>query len=91
MTPDYSHALIIGAGSGLSASLARLFHDKGLRVSLAARDPADLGALAGETNASVHICDAAHHDQVAELFAALDADGAPNARQSQLRWGFFDW
>ncbi|MEM6423242.1 MAG: oxidoreductase, partial [Pseudomonadota bacterium] len=32
MTPSYRHALIIGAGSGLSASLARLFHAEGLAV-----------------------------------------------------------
>lgn len=78
MTPDYSHTLIIGAGPGLSASLARLFHDKGLKVSLAARSPADLDPLSQETSASVHTCDAAHHPQVTELFASLDADGAPD-------------
>ena len=78
MTPGYSHALIIGAGSGLSASLARLFHKKGLRVSLASRDPSGLGALAAETGASTHACDAGDHAQVADLFAGLDAGGAPD-------------
>ncbi len=78
MTPSYSHALIIGAGSGLSASLARKFHAEGLRVSLAARDPSDLGVLAEETGASVHVCDAGEVASVQELFAALDADGAPD-------------
>ena len=78
MTPEYSHALIIGAGSGLSASLARLFHAKGLRVSLAARNPSGLAALASETGAAVHGCDAADHTQVAGLFAALDEGGAPD-------------
>ena len=36
--PNYERALIVGAGSGLSASLARLFAREGLKVSLAARN-----------------------------------------------------
>ena len=71
-TPGYDHALIIGAGPGLGASLARLFSTKGLRVSLAAREPAGLEPLARETGASVHRCDAAEHAEVEALFAALD-------------------
>lgn len=78
MTPTYERALIIGAGSGLSASLARLFHGKGLKVALAARQPDDLAALADETGASVHRCDAAEHGQVERLFAELDRGGAPD-------------
>lgn len=78
MTPKYQHALIIGAGSGLSASLARLFAEKGLRVALAARTPGDLDALAGETGATTHQCDASDHREVAQLFAALDDGGAPD-------------
>lgn len=75
---EYKHALIIGAGSGLSASLARLFHKNGLRVSLAARTTDDLAPLAGETGASVHTCDAGNHADMVNLFNALDADGAPD-------------
>lgn len=80
MTPSYRHALIIGAGSGLSASLARLFRAEGLAVSLAARGIDDLGALAAETGATLYACDAASHAGVASLFAALDAApaGAPD-------------
>jgi len=78
MTPTYKHALIIGTGPGLSASLARLFHANGLKISLAARTVDDLGELAAETGASLHQCDAADHGSVAGLFAALDADGAPD-------------
>ncbi|HET7912701.1 MAG TPA: oxidoreductase, partial [Pseudolabrys sp.] len=33
----YKTALIVGAGEGLSASLARLFASEGIRVALAAR------------------------------------------------------
>lgn len=75
---EYKHALIIGAGSGLSASLARLFHQNGLRVSLAARAPEGLAPLAEETGASVHTCDAGNHADVVRLFEALDAGGAPD-------------
>jgi len=79
MTPAYAHALIIGAGSGLSASLARRFRAKGLRVSLAARSTDDLGTLAAETGASLHTCDAADHRAVAALFSALDAGAGGGA------------
>lgn len=78
MTPHYLHALIIGAGPGLSASLARLFAAKGLRVSLTARSPGKLADLAAETGAAVHACDASDHAQVVDLFAKLDVDGAPD-------------
>ncbi len=78
MKPSYSRALIIGAGTGLSASLARLFAAKGLDLALAARATGKLAALAAETGASLHACDAADQGQVAALFAALDAQGAPD-------------
>lgn len=74
MTPQYNHALIIGTGTGLSASLARLFAGKGLPVSLAARAPDKLADLAAETGATVHACDASDQSQVAGLFAELDRD-----------------
>jgi len=65
-----SQALIIGAGDGLSASLARLLAREGYAVALAARNPAKLAALAAECGATTHACDAADTDQVAALFAA---------------------
>ncbi len=78
MTPKYDHVLILGAGEGLSASLARLFAAKGLKVSLASREPDDLDALARETGASAHRCDAADHAQVEALFAGLDHPTPPD-------------
>ncbi len=79
MTDRYRRALIIGAGSGLSASLARRFASHGLEVALAARDPSDLSALAAETRASIHACNAADRAQLAALFAELEAGpGAPD-------------
>ena len=68
----YTSALIVGAGSGLSASLARLFAQNGMRVALAARATDKLATLAQETKASLHACDATDRAQVDKLFAALD-------------------
>jgi NAD(P)-dependent dehydrogenase (short-subunit alcohol dehydrogenase family) len=65
-------ALIVGAGDGLSASLARLFAREGMRVGLAARDVAKLAALTAETGAEAVACDAAEPSQVEQLFVAMD-------------------
>lgn len=69
----YKSALIVGAGSGLSASLARLFANEGLTVSLAARTPDDLAGLARETGAKTFACDATKRDDVEAVFAELDS------------------
>lgn len=72
-------ALIVGAGSGLSAALARLFAKEGMRVALAARQPAKLAALSAETGATCYGCDASRRADVETLFAALaGALGAPD-------------
>ena len=65
-------ALIVGAGSGLSASVAQLFAAEGISVALAARDPGKLDALAAATGARIFACDAASTAEVQQLFAALD-------------------
>jgi NAD(P)-dependent dehydrogenase (short-subunit alcohol dehydrogenase family) len=70
---DKRSALIVGAGAGLSASLARLFARNGMRVALAARDPAKLSALVQETGADCFPCDASKAGDVAHLFAQLNA------------------
>jgi NAD(P)-dependent dehydrogenase (short-subunit alcohol dehydrogenase family) len=69
---DKRSALIVGAGAGLSASLARLFSKNGMRVALAARNTDKLAALAAETGATTHACDVSKADDVAHLFAQLD-------------------
>jgi NAD(P)-dependent dehydrogenase (short-subunit alcohol dehydrogenase family) len=61
-------AIVIGAGSGLSASLARLFAKEGMRVALAARDTAKLAALVKETGAIAIACDASVPAQVEAMF-----------------------
>ena len=66
-------ALIVGAGSGLSASLARKCAAAGMRVALAARDISKLNSLGKETGAALHACDAADARQVEALFSAIDA------------------
>jgi NAD(P)-dependent dehydrogenase (short-subunit alcohol dehydrogenase family) len=77
--PSYRSALIVGAGAGLSASLARLFAREGLAVALAARDTAKLAGIAGETGARTFACDASKPESVAALFEAVDAAaGAPD-------------
>ncbi len=65
--------LIVGAGQGLSASLARVFARDGAKVGLAARTAGKLAALADETRAKVFECDAGNPEEVAELFKAASA------------------
>ncbi len=78
MTPTYARALIVGAGSGLSASLARSLAADGFRVGLAARDAGKLDALAAETGAAIHACDASRPAEVEALFARMEpALGGP--------------
>ena len=72
-------ALIVGAGKGLSASLARLFAAEGMQVALAARDASKLTELVDETGALPVRCDASQPDDVTALFDRVeDAFGAPD-------------
>jgi short-subunit dehydrogenase len=68
----YTSALIVGAGAGLSASLARLFAREGMKVVLAARDAAKLERLGAEIGGRVYACDATQRQDVDRLFSALD-------------------
>jgi NAD(P)-dependent dehydrogenase (short-subunit alcohol dehydrogenase family) len=68
-------ALIVGAGSGISASFARLLGENGYHVALASRSQAQrTPALPGALRVA---CDAANADEVARLFARLDAELPP--------------
>src|ERR1051325_5618607 len=78
MAETYQSALIVGAGSGLSASLARAFAKAGMRVGLAARAVDKLAGLAKDTGAKTYACDASQRAEVDKLFAALDGNGAPD-------------
>lgn len=66
------NALIVGAGSGISASFARLLAKDGYKVALASREPTKLARLAAETNGSTHACDAADPTSVDHLFEEID-------------------
>jgi NAD(P)-dependent dehydrogenase (short-subunit alcohol dehydrogenase family) len=77
---SYKTALIVGAGPGLSASLARLFAGHGIKVALAARSIDKLAALTKETGAKAFACDASKSAEVDALFASVEAAfGAPDA------------
>src|SRR3954465_7851000 len=77
-TVKFNTALIVGAGSGLSAALARVLTTEGIKVALAARTPADLDGLAKEIGAKTFACDASKRPEVEKLFADLDGSfGAP--------------
>jgi NAD(P)-dependent dehydrogenase (short-subunit alcohol dehydrogenase family) len=76
---NYRSALIVGAGSGLSASLARLFARTGLKVAVAARSVDDLAELTRETGGKAYTCDATKRSDVTKLFADVEAaGGAPD-------------
>lgn len=64
-------ALIVGAGLGLSACLARLLAREGLRVALVARDTGKLSALVEETGAFAIAADASVPTDVARVFATV--------------------
>jgi len=69
----YSTALIIGAGSGISAAAARAFHSAGMTIALAARNAAKLEPLAEELGARAFAADASSPAEVEALFASVDA------------------
>ena len=71
--------LIVGAGSGLSASLARLCNSNGMKVVLAARNIKKLDSLKEEINAETLSCDAGDIQSVYSLFELIDKSiGTPN-------------
>jgi NAD(P)-dependent dehydrogenase (short-subunit alcohol dehydrogenase family) len=67
-------ALIVGAGKGLSASLARLLEAQGVNVALAARNPEKL-----QTKGLALRCDATDRAQVEAAFGAVEGKwGVPD-------------
>ncbi|HMB75540.1 MAG TPA: SDR family NAD(P)-dependent oxidoreductase [Kiloniellaceae bacterium] len=72
-------AVIVGAGAGLSAALARRAAADGMAVALAARNVEKLADLAAETGAKAYACDVTDKAAVERLFAAVQQDlGAPD-------------
>ena len=79
MAAEYSKVLIAGSGSGLSASLARLFAHEGFKVALAARNAGKLAPLCSATGAAAFACDVSDPGQVSRLFKDVEAAiGAPD-------------
>ena len=77
----YRRALIVGAGCGLGASLARAFVGEcGMRVAVAARRLESLEAIAAKTGAVALVVDASNAAAVEALFdaAAVQLGGAPD-------------
>ncbi|MEH6405510.1 MAG: SDR family NAD(P)-dependent oxidoreductase [Sneathiella sp.] len=70
-------AVIIGAGEGLSASLARKLHARGYDLILAARNIGKLENLQKETNATLIECDASNASDMEKVFLAADAFAGP--------------
>ena len=73
----YRTALIVGAGRGISASVARGLATAGLKVGLAARNVDKLAALAGEIGAERFAADASDPAAVAHLFETADTRLGP--------------
>jgi NAD(P)-dependent dehydrogenase (short-subunit alcohol dehydrogenase family) len=75
----YRTALIVGAGPGISASVARGLAAAGLRVGLAARNVEKLAPLAAEIRAQTFAVDATDPAGVARLFDAAGSQlGEPD-------------
>lgn len=66
--------LIVGAGLGLSASLARKFSGEGMKIALAARNIKKLSNLVDELDAAVYRCDTSDPKSVKDLFSSIETD-----------------
>lgn len=74
----YKTALIVGAGSGISASVARRLAALGTKVGLVSRDTTKLVTLAAEVGGVTFSADASEPIAVTELFDEVDRRiGAP--------------
>jgi NAD(P)-dependent dehydrogenase (short-subunit alcohol dehydrogenase family) len=78
-TIPYRTALIVGAGSGISASVARFIAAAGLKIGLGARNIDKLAPLASEIGAATFAVDASDPAAVARLFDDVDTRlGSPD-------------
>ena len=74
---EYSRALIVGAGQGLSAAIARVLSRERLQLALVARNIEKLAPLCKETGARAFACDVADAEQVATMFERVDQSLGP--------------
>jgi NAD(P)-dependent dehydrogenase (short-subunit alcohol dehydrogenase family) len=94
-TIPYHTVLIVGAGPGISASLARALYAAGVTVGLAARSTEKLAPLADEIGAKAFAVDAADPAAVARLFEEADEQlGEPDVvvynASARVRGGIAD-
>ncbi|MBL8707735.1 MAG: SDR family NAD(P)-dependent oxidoreductase [Rhodospirillaceae bacterium] len=68
------YAIIVGAGAGLSAALARACAADGMKLVLVARDIAKLAPLVAELGARAMACDAGDAVATDRLFAVVERD-----------------
>ena len=71
-------ALIVGAGPGLSASIARLCASNNMKVILASRNIDKLNSIKKEINAATISCDSSDIKSVQKLIKDVDKIGVPN-------------
>ena len=71
-TLPYRTALIVGAGPGISASLARALRARGVEVAVAARNIDKMQGLISEIGLHAFRADASSPDSVAALFKSAD-------------------
>jgi len=91
----YRTAFIVGAGTGLGASLARVLKGEGFQVALAARDARKLDGLAAETGAIAVAADASDPESLKAAFRHVDRElGPPDVviynASSRVRGPFID-
>jgi NAD(P)-dependent dehydrogenase (short-subunit alcohol dehydrogenase family) len=71
--------LVVGAGAGLSAAVARRFAKQGAQIALAARHPDKLDGLAAELGARAYACDVTDRAAVDDMVARVTAElGLPD-------------
>ncbi|HEY9802746.1 MAG TPA: SDR family NAD(P)-dependent oxidoreductase [Leptolyngbyaceae cyanobacterium] len=79
--------LIVGAGTGLSASIARLFAQEGFKVALASRQIDKLVQLSSEIGAVSFAADATKPEEVKQLFIDVEHKlGSPNVVVYNPSW-----
>lgn len=72
-------AVIVGAGAGLGAGLARRFVAGGMEVAIASRDAGRARHLAEEAGAHGYACDATREDSVEQFFRQVRGElGEPD-------------
>ena len=64
--------LIVGAGKGLSSSLAKIFYSNGYKIGLVARNINKIRNLSNEINASLFQYDVSKSENVTRLFKDVD-------------------